>query len=125
MSETGNIDFSQLHELSSGKESTAIEFIDLYLSRTSDTITDMNSHLNDKNWDALEIAAHNLRTNSRYMGIDKLSILAKDIEFFNHESGPGKMSLIEMITEAEVVFDEIKPELIEEQTRLNNLMNNS
>ncbi len=69
-----------LKELSENNESFFRDFINLFLTNTPETLTDLQNHLNNKNWEGVRQAAHKMKPSLNYLGLKEGQKLAAVIE---------------------------------------------
>jgi len=72
-------DVNNFKSLVSCDDQELAEYIDLFLQQTNGQITKLPTLLSTADWENLEILAHNIHTNSNYMGLKGLSGFANNI----------------------------------------------
>jgi PAS domain S-box-containing protein len=73
-----NLDF--LREISDGNEAFFKEFIQLFLNSAPQSITDMQKHYDESNWELLRQVSHKIKPSFNYIGLKELNLAAAKIE---------------------------------------------
>jgi len=103
-----------LRELSENNESFFRDFINLFLTNTPETLTDLQNHLNCKNWEGVRQAAHKMKPSLNYLGLKEGQKLASAIEEYalnktQLEEITGLTSQLQILCNA--AFKELEDEL--------------
>ncbi|MFH1321158.1 MAG: Hpt domain-containing protein [Bacteroidota bacterium] len=118
-----NIDI--LKSITKGNNEMLLDYIKMYLELTPKEINQLKKYFSGKDWDSLEIVAHNIKSKAGYMGIQKMNELAVAIEEYNNKGDTGKSGLKDLIGKVEKLFSIVKTELIQEKNRLGKKINKS
>ena len=107
-------DLSYLNEIAMGDDSIVIETTETFLSETPNALKEIKDHYEDRNWSELAEAAHKIKPNFKYMGMDRASELIIDIE---KQSKSGDISnnmnqqIDELIQLSKQAFDELSDKI--------------
>jgi len=96
------------------REKTLLEYIELYLKQTPEDIDKLKKYFSEKNWNSLEITAHNMKSKAGYMGAQKLKELAELIEYSDKKSDLNKLN--DLICDFAQFFESVRAELVKEKT---------
>ena len=86
----------------------------MYLKQTPEDIAKLKKDFSEKNWNSLEITAHNMKSKAGYMGANKLKELAELIEDYDKKSDINKLN--DLICDFDKFFESVRTELIKEKT---------
>lgn len=73
-----NLDF--LKEISENNDQFFVEFIQMFLTNTPVSISEIETGINTMNWEAVRQAAHKMKPSFNYVGLKELSALSSKIE---------------------------------------------
>jgi HPt (histidine-containing phosphotransfer) domain-containing protein len=73
-------DLTYLKEVSKGNDDFMLEMIDLFLTKTPETLLILEAAINDMNWDQTGFYAHKLKATYAYMGMHDLKEILVKIE---------------------------------------------
>ena len=90
------IDREKVIALMGGNEALADKLISAFWSESEKLLPQMAGYLETGNWTALSNAAHIMKTQTAYVGLDALSQIAKEIEYSTRStpSEPGKVAAL-------------------------------
>ncbi|NOZ46847.1 MAG: response regulator, partial [Chlorobi bacterium] len=84
-----NINLEFLTKTYNGNFDKVKNILKIYLQNIPEQITEFNNNFNEKNWSKIKTYAHTLKTSFKYLGVDELHKLFKNIEL---ESSSGSLS---------------------------------
>ena len=74
-----------LRELSENNDAFYRDFINLFLSNTPETLIDLHTQLNLKNWEGVRQAAHKMKPSLNYLGLKDGQKIAAEIEEYAYQ----------------------------------------
>jgi HPt (histidine-containing phosphotransfer) domain-containing protein len=81
-------DLSYLKEMSGGNKELVLEMIDIFKDQVKEFTSDMDNHLNNKEYELLGKLAHKAKSSVSIMGLNDLAVELKELENLARE---GKM----------------------------------
>ncbi|MBN4065953.1 response regulator [Candidatus Amoebophilus asiaticus] len=105
-----------LRAISGDDDQNLLEYIEMYLEDIPEEIEKLKKYQEEKNWEALEIAAHNIKTRSDYLGAVRIRTLAENIE--EYDNNVGHEQLTKYINEIEDNFSKLQTELVYEKEKI-------
>ncbi len=78
-------DLSYLKEITGGESSIVIEMVEMFLAQVDEFKTNLNQHLNDKNWVDLGKEAHKAKSSVLIMGMEDLGKNLKHLQLLTEE----------------------------------------
>ncbi len=74
------IDLAKLKTLMDGDEKMAEKFLGIFKSQTPEQLAQLKSDLKENNWEQVSITAHAIKSQCKYLGLEKTAGLAFEIE---------------------------------------------
>lgn len=74
------IDLTYLETLADGNNELIIELMQIFIEQVPEFIEEMNTHYNNKDWDALSAIAHKSKSSIDIMGLKDLQVKLKNLE---------------------------------------------
>lgn len=74
------VDLDHLYNLMGGDENMVNKFLDIFKSETPRQLDQLYDFLDDENWEMLSTTAHSIKSQSKYLGLDRIADIAYTIE---------------------------------------------
>lgn len=111
---TGLTDLSYLKQVSNGDSDFIREMIEVFMRQTPETISNMEKHLKNKDWESLRTLSHKMKPSCPFFGLHNLYTIVSDIEEYAHKQ-INLEQLPEMIAEVKRTCLQAMAELEQEK----------
>jgi len=113
-SSTKLIDFNLLKVSCAGSVELFNQMINLFLATTPELINVMKTNINDKNWDALNLNAHKVKSSFSVIGAVSTASKIEQIEFVASESDRNRLEnlMVDVENESNFIFNELRNRLL-------------
>lgn len=78
-------DLSYLKEITGGEKSIVVEMVEMFIAQVDEFKTNLNQHLNDKNWVELGKEAHKAKSSVLIVGMEELGKNLKKLQLLTEE----------------------------------------
>lgn len=100
---SSGLDLDNLYELTGGDENLLKEIMELFLDQTPGLMSKVLTHFHSKEYDQVKEFSHTLKPTFTYVGMEKATELAEQIELMAGENNPDAEKLEELINELNVI----------------------
>ena len=80
--------------METGDDSSVIEYLHDFLSMVPDTLAALRQSLGQESFDEISRHAHNLKGSSLFLGLDRLTAMARRLELAAHQCDPSGVSTV-------------------------------
>src|SRR6056297_3330688 len=101
--DSSGIDLKNLYELTGGDEDLLKEIMELFLDQTPGLMSNVVSHFKSKEYDQVKEFSHTLKPTFTYVGMEKATELAEQIELLAGENNPDTKKLEKLINELNLI----------------------
>jgi HPt (histidine-containing phosphotransfer) domain-containing protein len=74
------IDLTYLSQLANGSEEFINKMIGIFIEQTPEALNNLDTHLQNKNWQGLKATAHKMKSSVSIMGIKELESVVSELE---------------------------------------------
>ena len=100
------LDLNSLYELTGGDEDLLKEMLDLFLDQTPTLMNKVVSHYESKEYNRVKEFSHTLKPTFTYVGMDKATGIAEQIELMAAEAEPDVEKLGKLVRELNLICNE-------------------
>ena len=111
------IDLTYLNGIANGSDEFIKKMLFLFLTQTPEAVSNLEKHLNNKDWNALRFTAHKLKASFIFIGVKEIPDIISTVEEYA-ENGVNLDLLPEMIFRIKEVSGLVMKELEEENKSL-------
>jgi PAS domain S-box-containing protein len=101
--DSSGLDLKNLYELTGGDEDLLKEIMELFLDQTPELMGNVISHFKSNEYDQVKEFSHTLKPTFTYVGMEKATELAEQIELLAGKNNPDAEKLEELINELNVI----------------------
>jgi len=101
--DSSGLDLNNLYELTGGDKELLKEIMELFLDQTPGLMSKVLTHFKSNEYDKVKEFSHTLKPTFTYVGMDKATELAEQIELMAGENNPDAEKLEELINEMNTI----------------------
>ena len=101
--DSSGLDLNNLYELTGGDKELSKEIMELFLDQTPGLMSKVLTHFKSNEYDKVKEFSHTLKPTFTYVGMDKATELAEQIELMAGENNPDAEKLEELINEMNTI----------------------
>jgi len=101
--DSSGLDLNNLYELTGGDKELLKEIMELFLDQTPGLMSKVLTHFKSNEYDKVKEFSHTLKPTFTYVGMDKATELAEQIELMAGENNPNAEKLEELINEMNTI----------------------